>query len=124
MRRSGWWVLGAAILSSVGCTRAVGPGPVGDGPVKVVATTSIIADAVTQVGREHVVVTTLIPVGEDPHTYLAPPDAGERLAAAHLVLFNGLHLEGKMTQLLEENRGGVRAVRRRGGRSARARAWD
>lgn len=47
--------------------------------------------------------------GTDPHRY--QPSAGDlgRLSSAKLVLFNGLHLEGKMTEHLEHAPGG-RAV--------------
>jgi manganese/zinc/iron transport system substrate-binding protein len=46
--------------------------------------------------------------GVDPHRYL--PTAGDRtkLEAAHLVFFNGLHLEGKMTDLFEKAHGRIR----------------
>jgi manganese/zinc/iron transport system substrate-binding protein len=79
--------------------------------VKVVATTGIIADAVRQVGGPHVEVTALMGPGTDPHTYLPSPSDTTALASAHIVFFNGLHLEGKLTQLLEENQAGAaRAV--------------
>jgi manganese/zinc/iron transport system substrate-binding protein len=47
--------------------------------------------------------------GVDPHRYL--PTAGDRarLEGAHLVFFNGLHLEGKMTDTFEKSRGRFRA---------------
>jgi manganese/zinc/iron transport system substrate-binding protein len=89
-----------------GCTGG-GPTPIGNGPVHVVATTSIIADSVRQVGGPHVRVTPLMGPGIDPHTYHPSPSDSAALASAHVVFFNGLHLEGKMTQLLEENRAGA-----------------
>lgn len=48
--------------------------------------------------------------GVDPHTY--NPSAGDTLAmeSAHIVFFNGLHLEGKMAHQLEEHNGTARAV--------------
>jgi manganese/zinc/iron transport system substrate-binding protein len=101
--------VGVALLA-LGCGRPTGPGPVGDGPVRVVATTSIIADTVRQVGGRHVEVTALMGPGTDPHTYLPAPADTDVLASAHVVFFNGLHLEGKMTHLLEESPGGIRAV--------------
>src|SRR5688572_26744324 len=111
-------VLHLLLVGSVGVASAVtagcgggGPGVVGDGPVRVVATTSIIADTVREVGGPHVQVTALMGPGTDPHTYLPSPSDASALASAHIVFFNGLHLEGKMTQLLEENQAGAaRAV--------------
>ena len=91
-----------ALAVAAGCSGG-GPGAIGDGPVRVVATTNIIADAVRQVGGSHVQVTALMGPGTDPHTYLPSPSDASALASAHIVFFNGLHLEGKMTQLLEEN---------------------
>ena len=99
-----------ALLGVTGCLRTSGPPAVGSGPLKVVATTGMIADAVRQVGGEHVQVTALMGPGTDPHTYIPSPGDADALASANIVFFNGLHLEGKMTQLLEENRGGTRAV--------------
>jgi manganese/zinc/iron transport system substrate-binding protein len=92
-------------LALLGCANT-GPEPIGEGPVQVVATTSIIADTVREVGGSRVQVTALMGPGTDPHTYLPSPSDARLLASAHIVFFNGLHLEGKMTQLLEENRGG------------------
>jgi manganese/zinc/iron transport system substrate-binding protein len=76
----------------------------------VVATTSIVADAVQRIGGPHVHLTTLMPPGTDPHTHLPSPADAEALASARLVLFNGLHLEGKMTDLLEQPQSGRRAA--------------
>ena len=94
-------VAGCVTIWSGGCRESAGPGPVGAGPLKVVATTSIIADAVRNVGGEHVTVTTLMPAGTDPHNYLPTSADTETFAGAHLILSNGLHLEGKMSSQLE-----------------------
>ena len=89
------------MLFGAGCSNSAGPGPVGSGPLKVVATTSIIADAVRNVGGEFVAVTTLMPAGTDPHNYLPTSADTETFAGGHLILSNGLHLEGKMASQLE-----------------------
>ena len=91
-------------LFAAGCSESAGPGAVGAGPLKVVATTSIIADAVARIGGEHVRVTTLMPAGTDPHNYLPTSQDAETFAGAHLILSNGLHLEGKMAAQLEGRR--------------------
>lgn len=100
-----WLVFG--VLS---CEPTAGPRSAGDGPLYVVATTSIIADAVRQVGGTHVDVYALMPPGTDPHSYVPTPQDALRLAQAHLIFSNGLHLEGKMAQLLEQRSGGPKAV--------------
>jgi len=98
------------LLFFTGCLSSAGPKAIGTGPVKVVATTSMIADAVRQVGGSNVEVTALMGPGTDPHTYSPQPGDSEALSSAHIVFFNGLHLEGKMSHLLEEGKGGTHAV--------------
>ena len=39
--------------------------------------------------------------GVDPHLYRARESDVHKLAAADLIVYNGLHLEGKMGQVLE-----------------------
>jgi len=70
--------------------------------VRVVATTSIVADLVRSIGGDHVEVVQLMGPGVDPHLY--KPSAGDvrRMASATAVFYSGLHLEGKMTDVFEE----------------------
>lgn len=70
------------------------------GRVRVVATTTIVADLVAQVGGDRVVVDCLMAPGIDPHSYKATPRDADRLAAADLVVASGLHLEGRLADLL------------------------
>lgn len=69
--------------------------------VRVVATTTVVADLVRQVGGTRVAVESLMSDGVDPHSYRATPQDADRLFHADLVVANGLHLEGKLSQLLE-----------------------
>lgn len=69
-------------------------------PPRVVATTTIVADLVRQVGGDRVVVDCLMAPGIDPHSYKATPRDADRLARADLVVASGLHLEGKLAELL------------------------
>ncbi len=75
--------------------------------VRVVATTSMIADLAREIGGERVEVEGLMGPGVDPHLYRASEGDVARLAGADVVLFNGLHLEGRMGEVLEsiESRG-------------------
>jgi len=82
-----------------------------DGPIRVVATTTIVGDLVRTVGGDSVDLTILMGAGVDPHLY--KPSAGDvrTMATAQVVVYNGLHLEGKMTEVLEEMGGrGVEVV--------------
>jgi manganese/zinc/iron transport system substrate-binding protein len=68
----------------------------------VVATTGMIADAARIVGGRHVTVHCLMGPGVDPHQYKASAGDLQRMQSAKLVLYNGLHLEGKMADIFEE----------------------
>ena len=70
------------------------------GKLKVVSTTGMITDAARRIGGEHVEVTGLCGPGVDPHLYLATRADQKRLKDAGLVLYHGIHLEGKMGDLL------------------------
>lgn len=80
-----------------------------DGRVAVVATTSMIADLAKVIGGSHVEVTGLMGPGVDPHLYKASEGDVTRMARAELILYNGLHLEGKMTDVFEQM--AVRGIR-------------
>lgn len=73
-----------------------------DGPLRVVATTTIVGDLVRAVAGDAVELQTLMGAGVDPHLY--KPSAGDvrTMASAEVVVYNGLHLEGKMTEVMEE----------------------
>lgn len=66
----------------------------------VVCTTSILADTVRAIGGEHIEVINLMGPGIDPHLYRAREGDVHRLAQADLVLYHGLHLEGRLADLL------------------------
>ncbi len=67
----------------------------------IIATTSMLVDAVRNIVRDHMVVHGLMGCGIDPHVYRARESDVHKLAAADLVIYNGLHLEGKMGNILE-----------------------
>jgi ABC-type Zn uptake system ZnuABC Zn-binding protein ZnuA len=95
-----------------GCDDAAGTGAPGTGApgatapttkkLKVAATTTMIGDLVRTIGGDRIDLTVIMPPGTDPHTY--KPSTGDigRLAAADLIFYNGLHLEGKMVETFEE----------------------
>ena len=73
-----------------------------DGRLNVVATTSIVADAVRAVGGDAVRVTPLMGPNVDPHLYRPSEGDVGRMASADVVVVNGLDLEGKMGEALEQ----------------------
>ncbi|MFP4470338.1 MAG: metal ABC transporter solute-binding protein, Zn/Mn family [Bacteroidota bacterium] len=69
---------------------------------EVVATTTMIADVVKQIGGEHIEVHGLMGPGIDPHLYKATESDVSRLFSADMIFYNGLHLEGKMGEVFEK----------------------
>jgi len=69
-------------------------------PAGVVCTTGMIADAARIIAGDHMQVTGLCGPGIDPHLYQATRADQELLLNARLVLYHGIHLEGKMGDLL------------------------
>ena len=79
-------------------------------PIRVVTTIGMITDIVQNVGGERVSATGLMGAGIDPHLYKASEGDVTRLAGADLILYNGLHLEGKMAGVLERMQDQVKTV--------------
>lgn len=73
-----------------------------DGKLRVVTTTGMINDAVLNIGKEKVSTIALMGPGVDPHLYKATQGDLQKLTDADLILYNGLHLEGKMGEVFEK----------------------
>jgi ABC-type Zn uptake system ZnuABC Zn-binding protein ZnuA len=69
--------------------------------LKVVATTSIVADVVKNVGGEQIELGTLLPLGVDPHAFEPTPQDIAAVADAHVLFANGAGLEEFLEPLLE-----------------------
>ncbi|MGA7806418.1 metal ABC transporter substrate-binding protein [Bradyrhizobium sp.] len=67
----------------------------------VVASFSILGDFVRQVGGDKVDVTTLVGANGDVHVYTPTPADAGKVAAAKLVVINGLGLEGWLPRLVQ-----------------------
>ena len=70
-------------------------------PLRVVATTGQVADAVRRIGGNRVVTHGLMGPGVDPHLYRASESDITRLESADAVFWNGLHLEAGLSGVLE-----------------------
>ena len=70
------------------------------GPLRVVASFSILADLAREVGGERVAVTSLVGPEADAHGYAPSPGDGKRLAQADVVVVNGLGFEGWLDRLV------------------------
>jgi manganese/zinc/iron transport system substrate-binding protein len=71
-------------------------------PLKIVATTGIVGDAVKNIVGDKARVDVLMGPGVDPHLYKASQKDLEALSGADLIFYNGLGLEGKMGEILEK----------------------
>jgi manganese/zinc/iron transport system substrate-binding protein len=71
-----------------------------DTPFQVVTTVGMIGDLVEQVAGDRAAVTTLIGAGVDPHSYSPTRSDMALLQQADVIFYNGLLLEGKMTDAL------------------------
>ncbi len=70
--------------------------------IKILCTTGIIADAVENLVQGHAQVNHLMGPGVDPHLYKASQADVMAMQSADIIVYNGLHLEGKMTEILEK----------------------
>ncbi len=68
-----------------------------DAQLTIVATTGMIADVATNVAGDRATVTSLMGPGVDPHLYKATRSDIAKLRRADIIFYNGLLLEGKMT---------------------------
>lgn len=68
----------------------------------VTVTTSFLYDMVDNLVGDKVSKELIIPAGEDPHLYTAKPQDLEKIKKADLLLYHGLHFEGKMVDVLEK----------------------
>jgi ABC-type Zn uptake system ZnuABC Zn-binding protein ZnuA len=75
--------------------------------LKVVATTSIIGDVVSQVGGDMISLTTLVVAGQDSHSYEPAPQDLRAAADADVIFVNGWDLEEGLVHDLEEIGQGV-----------------
>lgn len=95
----GWIVLGAGAM-----------GAPAEGRLAALATTTLVADLVREIGGDRVAVEGLMGPGVDPHLYKASARDMGRLNRARVIFYSGLHLEGRMEEMLRRLRGRGRIV--------------
>lgn len=69
---------------------------------RIVTTTGMLADAIKNIVGDSAQVQALMGSGVDPHLYKASQGDLTQLTHADIVVYNGLHLEGKMGEVLEK----------------------
>ncbi|WP_420551796.1 metal ABC transporter solute-binding protein, Zn/Mn family [Tenacibaculum aiptasiae] len=70
--------------------------------LNVVTTTTMITDLVKNIGGDKIEVNGLMGAGVDPHLYKASEGDVSKLFNADVVIYNGLHLEGKLEEVFEK----------------------
>lgn len=104
-RRTVLKILAAGSLSALpGCGRTSETSfrKASAGPIRIVASTALMADLIRNVGGDTAVeVVSLMGEGVDPHLYKGSPRDVRDLADADMIFANGLHLEGKLITVFE-----------------------
>jgi len=67
----------------------------------IVCTTQMLGDLVSNIAGDAAIVETLMGPGVDPHYYKATQGDLKKLEKADAIVYNGLHLEGKMQEVFE-----------------------
>ena len=70
--------------------------------IKVTTTTTMLSDLVKTIGGDRVEVTGLMGEGVDSHLYSVSAGEIEKLGNADIMVYGGLYLEGKMTEIFEK----------------------
>jgi manganese/zinc/iron transport system substrate-binding protein len=68
----------------------------------IVSTTGMINDAVIHIAGDRAKTIALMGPGVDPHLYKATQGDLNKLTNADIIFYNGLHLEGKMAEVLQK----------------------
>ncbi len=71
-------------------------------PIPVITGNTIVNDLASRIGGDRFTVSCLLKPGVDPHAYQPVPDDVRRLAAARVVIINGMGFEGWFENLAKE----------------------
>lgn len=77
-----------------------------DQKLRIVCTTSMIADGIQNIVTDDIEVLSLMGAGVDPHLYDPRPSDLKALDKADVIIYNGFHLEGKFIDKFEKLRKG------------------
>lgn len=109
---NGLWVRGCRGLMLFGAAMLLNvlAGGLWAGPVRVTTTVTMVTDMVKAVGGDRVEVQGLMGPGVDPHLYRATAADLRKLQTAQVIFYSGLHLEGKLQEVLARVSRGDRPV--------------
>lgn len=78
--------------------------------ITIVSTTTMLTDLAKQIGGDKVTVFGLMGSGVDPHQYRASAGDITKMNSADMVIYSGLHLEGKMGDVISAQEGSGKKV--------------
>ena len=110
MRKLGLLFSLIVILIASGCDPKGQPDVSTVDKLSVVTTIGMITDIVRNVGGDRVNVVGMMGPGVDPHLYKPTAKDVQRLSSAHIIFYNGLHLESKMGDILAKMSGDTKTV--------------
>lgn len=93
----------AVLLATSGCGPAGTAASPDGGPIRIVATTTVLGDLVMQAGGAAVSVTSLVPKGGEVHTFDPTPSDLRAVAAADLIVMNGLGLDDWLDKVVADS---------------------
>jgi zinc/manganese transport system substrate-binding protein/manganese/iron transport system substrate-binding protein len=102
----------AATIVATACGSGPGASPGSTGPataspepgaLQVIASTTVLADLVANVGGTKITVESLVPKGGEVHTFDPTPSDLTRVAQAQLVVMNGLGMDEWLAQMVTDS---------------------
>jgi len=96
-------------LSALFLTGCGSASPSSDNAVRVLTSTTFLADITQNVAGDRLTVDSLLPIGADPHAYQAAPSDVAKISESDLLILNGVEYEHFIESLLE-NAGGERII--------------
>ena len=94
------------MTACAGLPRAIQTSPAAEHQLVVLATTTHIADFARNVAGSRAIVTSLLPVNVDAHTYEPTPLDAKKISQADVILTHGLQLDAWVQKLIVNAGGG------------------
>ena len=95
----------AILIAATSCTTPENSTTSAPSKPKILCTTSIMTDWVSNIAGEDFEVKALLDKGIDPHTYKPSKEDLDAIRGADVIIYHGIHLEGKIIDVLEQIQG-------------------